>query len=122
MKSHLSRLIVPVALLVLSGADSILAQSPAGEDRAVNPGPERSAPSKDADAASANASGQSSCRQGDRGRLIRYERVASHPTAASARAYFDEWIAFYQDFYQFPPNIPVEFNYGFDSYKVTYCT
>jgi hypothetical protein len=38
------------------------------------------------------------------------------------RAYFDEWIAFYQDFYQFPPDIPVTFNYGFDSYKVTYCT
>jgi pimeloyl-ACP methyl ester carboxylesterase len=38
------------------------------------------------------------------------------------RAYFDEWIAFYQDFYQFPPHIPVRFNYGFDSYKVTYCT
>jgi len=38
------------------------------------------------------------------------------------RAYFDEWIAFYQDFYQFPPNIPVRFDYGFDSYKVTYCT
>ncbi len=38
------------------------------------------------------------------------------------RAYFDEWIAFYQDFYQFPPDIPVRFDYGFDSYKVTYCT
>jgi pimeloyl-ACP methyl ester carboxylesterase len=38
------------------------------------------------------------------------------------RAYFDEWIAFYQDFYQFPPSLPVRFDYGFDSYKVTYCT
>ena len=38
------------------------------------------------------------------------------------RAYFDEWIAFYQDFYEFPPDIPVRFSYGFDSYKVTYCT
>ena len=38
------------------------------------------------------------------------------------RAYFDEWTDFYQDFYQFPPNIPVTFIYGFDSYKVTYCT
>ena len=38
------------------------------------------------------------------------------------RAYFDEWVAFYQDFYQFPPDIPVRFAYGFDSYKVTYCT
>jgi len=38
------------------------------------------------------------------------------------RAYFDEWLAFYQDFYQFPPDLPVAFDYGFDSYKVTYCT
>ena len=38
------------------------------------------------------------------------------------RAYFDEWIAFYQDFYQFPADIPVTFSYGFDSYKLTYCT
>ena len=38
------------------------------------------------------------------------------------RTYFDEWIAFYQDFYQFPADIPVRFNYGFDSYKLTYCT
>ena len=37
------------------------------------------------------------------------------------RAYFDEWIAFYQDFYQFPANLPETFDYGFDSYKVTYC-
>ena len=66
--------------------------------------------------------GHLSCGHGDRGRLIRYERVASHPTADSVRAYFDEWIGFYQDFYQFPPDIPVRFNYGFDSYKVTYCT
>ena len=70
----------------------------------------------------ARAGGHPSCREGHRGRLIRYERVASHPTAASVRAYFDEWIAFYQDFYQFPPDIPVRFDYGFDSYKVTYCT
>jgi hypothetical protein len=31
------------------------------------------------------------CRNGDRGRLVRFERAASHPTAADARAYFDEW-------------------------------
>jgi predicted esterase len=62
------------------------------------------------------------CRQGESGRLIRYERVASYPTAASVRAYFDEWIAFYQDFYLFPANLPETFEYGFDSYKVTYCT
>ena len=42
--------------------------------------------------------------------------------AARARAHFDEWIAFYQDFYKFPADIPVTFGYGFDSYKVTYCT
>jgi hypothetical protein len=38
------------------------------------------------------------------------------------RAYFDEWVAFYQDFYQFPADIPVILEHGFDSYKVTYCT
>ena len=53
--------------------------------------------------------------------LIAVERVASHPTAASVRDYFDEWVAFYQDFYQFPA-IPVTFTYGFDSFKITYCT
>ena len=63
-----------------------------------------------------------SCRKNDRGRLIRYEKVASYPSGASVRAYFDEWIAFYQDFYGFPADIPVRFAYGFDSYKVTYCT
>jgi hypothetical protein len=62
------------------------------------------------------------CRVGDRGRLLRFERVASHPTAAAARAYLDSWVAFYQDFYAFPPNLPVEIEHGFDSYKVTYCT
>ncbi|HEY5806528.1 MAG TPA: prolyl oligopeptidase family serine peptidase, partial [Povalibacter sp.] len=63
-----------------------------------------------------------SCSQGQRGRLIEYERVASYPTASSVRAYFEEWIAFYQDYYGFPANIPARFEYGFDSYKVTYCT
>ncbi len=81
------------------------------------------APTLGADADTPGAGGgHPSCRPGDRGRLIRYQRVASHPTAADVRAYFDEWIAFYQDFYHFPPDIPVVFNYGFDSYKVTYCT
>jgi hypothetical protein len=37
------------------------------------------------------------CRQGDRGRLIRVERVGSYPTRDDARARFEEWIAFYQD-------------------------
>jgi hypothetical protein len=63
-----------------------------------------------------------SCRHGDRGRLLGFERVASHPTAADARAYFDSWIEFYRDFYGFPPDLPVDIEYGFDTYKVTYCT
>jgi hypothetical protein len=70
----------------------------------------------------AAAVSHNSCNQGDRGRLIRYERVASYPTPLDARAHFEEWIAFYQDFYNFPANVPVTFDYGFDSYKVTYCT
>ena len=75
-------------------------------------------------AASAGAAGPANrqCEQGDRGRLIRYEKVGSYPTAHDARAHFDEWIAFYQDYYQFPEDLPVTFEYGFDSYKVTYCT
>ena len=62
------------------------------------------------------------CQQGERGRLIGYQRVGSYPTPDDARARFDEWIAFYQDYYQFPANLNVGFEYGFDSYKVTYCT
>lgn len=62
------------------------------------------------------------CRQGDRGRLLRYELVASYPSAEAVQAYFEEWIAFYQDYYQFPPQLPATFQYGFDSYKLTYCT
>jgi hypothetical protein len=54
--------------------------------------------------------------------LLGFERVASYPTAADARAYFDSWVEFYQDFYQFPADLPVDIGYGFDSYKVTYCT
>jgi hypothetical protein len=63
-----------------------------------------------------------SCRHGDRGRLLHVERVASHPTAADARAYFDSWTEFYRDFYGFPATLPVTFEHGFDTYKVTYCT
>jgi hypothetical protein len=63
-----------------------------------------------------------SCGHGDRGRLLGFERVASHPTAADTRAYFDSWVEFYQDFYQFPANLPVDIRHGFDTYKVTYCT
>jgi fermentation-respiration switch protein FrsA (DUF1100 family) len=77
-----------------------------------------------ASASSADAAGPANrpCQQGDRGRLIRYERVGSYPTPHDARAHFEEWIAFYQDYYQFPENLPVTFEYGFDSYRVTYCT
>ena len=72
--------------------------------------------------ADAAAPGNQFCRHGDRGRLLGYQRVASYPTPHDARAHFDEWIAFYQDFFNFPENLPVTFRYGFDSYKVTYCT
>ena len=72
--------------------------------------------------ADAAAPGNHFCRHGDRGRLLDYQRVASYPTPHDARAHFDEWIAFYQDFFQFPADLPVTFEYGFDSYKVTYCT
>ena len=54
--------------------------------------------------ASADAAGPAirQCERGDGGRLIRYEKVGSYPTAQDASAHFEEWIAFYQDFYQFP--------------------
>jgi hypothetical protein len=77
------------------------------------PGVRTSAPSGDS---------SRSCRHGDRGRLLRFDRVASHPTAADARAYFNSWIEFYRDFYQFPPDLAVDIDHGFDTYKVTYCT
>jgi hypothetical protein len=111
------------ALLALTLGVSTAVLAPtmsASDDGARKLGLQRSVLDDDADIAS--ASRHLVCREGDRGRLIRYQWVASHPTAASVRAYFDEWIAFYQDFYQFPPDIPVTFNYGFDSYRVTYCT
>src|SRR5262245_13220678 len=99
--------------MILATASQAAAQStqPKPDERAQNKNLERF-----------HAESPAPCRQGDRGRLIGYERVASHPSPASVQAYFDEWTAFYQDFYQFPPDIPVTFNYGFDSYKVTYCT
>lgn len=62
------------------------------------------------------------CRAGDRGRVIEVRRVASYPTPEAARRYFEEWIAFYQEYYHFPSHIPAVFSSGFDSYKVTYCT
>jgi hypothetical protein len=83
-----------------------------------------SAPGEDAGVRESALRGDSSksCRHGDRGRLLRFDRVASHPTAADARAYFDSWIEFYRDFYQFPSNLAVDISFGFDTYKVTYCT
>ena len=72
-------------------------------------------------ATGATAAAHRSCRQGDRGRLLDFDKVAAYPTPDDARAHFEEWIAFYQDFYNFPPDLPVTFEYGFDSYKVTYC-
>ena len=62
-----------------------------------------------------------SCATGGRGQLVSQELVASYATAESVQAYFDEWVAFYQDYYLFP-DIPVSFEYGYDSYKVSYCT
>lgn len=62
------------------------------------------------------------CGPGDRGRAIGYQLVASYPSPESVKDYFDSWIAFYQDYYQFPPDIPATFLSGFDSYKVAYCT
>ena len=59
------------------------------------------------------------CTTGDRGQLVSHEQVARYPTSESVQAYFDEWIAFYQDYYLFP-DITVSFEYGFDSYKVGY--
>ena len=62
------------------------------------------------------------CGHGDRGRLLDAARVASYPTAADAQAYYDEWIAFYLGFYVFEPLPVVRIDYGFDTYKVTYCS
>ena len=50
---------------------------------------EESAPAEDAGVRVSALRGDSSqsCRHGDRGRLLRFDRVASHPTAADARAH-----------------------------------
>lgn len=123
--NHRVRLMSVLAMIVSSlwigsGWNATVAQTLRESDGAEKLGLQRSALGQDDDTAITNI--HNSCGHDDRGRLIRYERIASHPTADSVRAYFDEWIAFYQDFYQFPTDIPVTFNYGFDSYKVTYCT
>src|SRR5262245_30590087 len=67
-------------------------------------------------------SGHGRCEYGDRGRLLDVVRVASYPTPSDAQAYYDAWIEFYVGFYVFPPLPNVDINYGFDTYKVTYCT
>ena len=54
--------------------------------------------------------------------LLRYEHVASYPTAESARAYFYEWIAFIRTTTRSLRISPNASRHGFDSYKVTYCT
>ncbi len=63
-----------------------------------------------------------SCAHGDRGRLLGFEPIAAYPTATDARAYFDSWVDFYRDFYGFPEDLSVDIEYGFDAYKVTYCS
>lgn len=68
------------------------------------------------------SSASSVCGADDRGRLLVYDLVASYATPADVQAYFNQWLAFYQDYYNFPPDIPATFSYGFDSYRVTYCT
>src|SRR5262245_41216667 len=65
----------------------------------------------------AEGSASRPCQQGERGRLVGYQKVGSYPTPDDTRAHFEEWIAFYQDYYQFPANLDVIFEYGFDSYK-----
>ena len=45
------------------------------------------------------------------GATIRVEQVGSYPTPDDARARFDEWIAFYRDFFQFPADLPETFEY-----------
>ena len=108
------RLGVCLAVLLLGLLGPGVAQAANGDRaRAKDTGVRASAPGGDS---------SRSCRHGDRGRLLRFQRVASHPTAADARAYFDSWVEFYRDFYQFPPDLAVDIDYGFDTYKVTYCT
>ena len=51
------------------------------------------------------------CRHGDRGRLLGFERVASHPTAADAQAYSEAWVEFYRDYCQFPPDITADIDH-----------
>jgi acetyl esterase/lipase len=81
-----------------------------------------SAPARVSISAQPVGSSSSPCRQGDRGRLLRAERVASYPTAFDARAYYNAWIEFYLGFYVFPPLPLVRIDHGFDTYKLTYCT
>jgi fermentation-respiration switch protein FrsA (DUF1100 family) len=80
---------------------------------------ERASP---AGARGANRHQTNVCNPWQRGKLLDVRRVASRPTPAAVSAYFYEWIAFYQEYYLFPAEIPVSFEYGFDSYRVTYCT
>lgn len=92
-----------VAGLVLWAASAGMA--PAADDSSL--------PARGASAAGDHSNGP--CRHGDRGRVLDADRVASHPTAADARAYFDSWIDLYQDFYNFPAELGVDIDYGFDT-------
>ena len=56
------------------------------------------------------------------GRRLPHGHGSAPVPTTDARAYFDAWVDFYQDYYRFPPNLPVRIEHGFDTYKVTYCT
>ena len=75
-----------------------------------------------ADTAGATGGSSQSCGRGDRGRLLGFEPIASYPTPADARAYFESWVDFYRDFYGFAEDLTADVAYGFDAYKVTYCS
>ena len=75
-----------------------------------------------ADSAEATGSSSQSCGRADRGRLLGFEPIASYPTPADARAYFESWVDFYRDFYGFAEDLTADVAYGFDAYKVTYCS
>ena len=66
--------------------------------------------------------GEPACGRDDRGRLLGVESIASYPTPADARAYFESWVDFYRDFYGFAEDLTADVAYGFDAYKVTYCS
>lgn len=64
----------------------------------------------------------SACGEGDSGKLLSYELVASYPTKEDLQAFFDEYVAINTDFGFITIPIPADIDYGADTYKVTYCT